>query len=97
VTALLSQHQIALLLEDKRHVGPSLQLVFKGELTAVQKEAAQALLEHDTGIFVAPPGIGKTVLGTYLISQRACNTLILVHRKPLLEQWKAQLAMFLGI
>jgi superfamily II DNA or RNA helicase len=97
VAALLSQHQIALVVDDRRHVGSPLQLGFKGELTAVQKEAARALLKHDTGIFVAPPGIGKTVLGTYLISQRACNTLILVHRKPLLEQWKAQLAMFLGI
>jgi superfamily II DNA or RNA helicase len=28
---------------------------------------------------------------------RARNTLILVHRKPLLEQWVAQLAMFLGL
>jgi len=48
-------------------------------------------------VFVAPPGIGKAVLGTYLIAQRTCNTLILVHRKPLLEQWIAQLAIFLGI
>jgi len=67
------------------------------ELTAVQKEASRALLKHDTGVFVAPPGIGKTVLGTHLISQRACSTLVLVHRKPLLEQWKAQLAMFLDV
>lgn len=97
VAALLSQHQIALLLDDKRQAGSSLHAAFKGELTAVQKKAAEALLEHDTGIFVAPPGIGKTVLGTHLISKRACNTLVLVHRKPLLEQWKAQLAMFLDV
>ena len=97
VAALLSQYQIALAVDDRRHVGSPLRLVFKGELTAVQKEAAQALLKHDIGIFVAPPGIGKTVLGTYLISQRACTTLVLVHRKPLLEQWKAQLAMFLDV
>ena len=43
------------------------------------------------------PASGKTVLGTYMVAQRACNTLILVHRKPLLEQWIAQLAIFLGI
>jgi superfamily II DNA or RNA helicase len=97
VKALLSQHQVALLVDDKRHVGSALQFAFKGELTAVQKEAARALLKHDTGVFVAPPGIGKTVLGTHLISQRACSTLVLVHRKPLLEQWKAQLAMFLNV
>jgi superfamily II DNA or RNA helicase len=33
----------------------------------------------------------------YLIAKRARSTLILVHRKPLLEQWLAQLAMFLGL
>jgi superfamily II DNA or RNA helicase len=97
VAALLSQHDVTLQVDDRRHVGSSLQVAFSGELTTVQKEAARALLKHDAGIFVAPPGIGKTVLGTHLISQRACSALVLVHRKPLLEQWKAQLAMFLDI
>ena len=46
---------------------------------------------------MAPPGIGKTVLGTYLVAQRRRSTLILVHRQQLLDQWLAQLAMFLGI
>jgi superfamily II DNA or RNA helicase len=48
-------------------------------------------------VFVAPPGVGKTVVGTYLVAQRARNTLILVHRQPLLDQWVAQLSVFLGI
>ncbi|MCL4756379.1 MAG: DEAD/DEAH box helicase family protein, partial [Myxococcales bacterium] len=55
------------------------------------------MLAHDAGVFVAPPGIGKTVIGTYLVAKRACSTLILVHRRPLLEQWLAQLALFLGV
>jgi len=56
------------------------------------------LLEHDTGVFVGPPGIGKTVLGTYP-HREACeeHALSSLHRKPLLEQWVAQLAMFLGV
>jgi hypothetical protein len=48
-------------------------------------------------VFVAPPGIGKTVLGTYLVAKRPRSTLVLVHRRPLLDQWVAQLSMFLGI
>jgi superfamily II DNA or RNA helicase len=94
---LLEEHGAALTIDDQRHGGTPLELKFNGQLTSIQKEASHALLEHDVGVFVGPPGIGKTVLGTYLVAQRACCTLILVHRKPLLEQWIAQLAMFLDI
>ena len=97
VQELLQEHLVAVKIEDKRNLGSPLELKFYGELTAVQSLAARKLLGHDTGVFVAPPGIGKTVLGTYLVAQRACSVLILVHRKPLLQQWIAQLAMFLGI
>ena len=45
---------------------------------------------------MAPPGTGKTVVGIFLIAMRHRNTLVLVHRKPLLDQWVAQLALFLG-
>ena len=43
------------------------------------------------------PGVGKTVVGTYLIAARGCSTLVLVHRQPLLDQWLAQLSLFLGL
>jgi superfamily II DNA or RNA helicase len=96
-TQLFGEHLIALSIEDERQLGSPLEMQFNGDLTDAQRDAARALLAHDTGVFVGPPGIGKTVLGTYLIAKRACSTLIVVHRKPLLEQWVAQLAMFLGI
>lgn len=44
-----------------------------------------------------PRGVGKTVLGAHLIAQRGRSALVLVHRRPLLDQWVAQLSMFLGI
>ncbi|HVT59242.1 MAG TPA: DEAD/DEAH box helicase family protein [Thermoanaerobaculia bacterium] len=94
---LLREHDVDLVIEDQRHEGEMLQAGFEGELTAIQKEAASALLKHDIGVFIAPPGIGKTVLGTYLVAKRARTTLVLVHRRPLLDQWVAQLSMFLGI
>ena len=95
--ALLADYQIRVEIDDKRHPGEPLNLHFQGELTSIQREAARALLPHETGVFVAPPGIGKTVLGTYLVAQRACTTLILVHRTALLDQWMAQLPVFLGV
>jgi superfamily II DNA or RNA helicase len=70
---------------------------FIGQLTATQSRAADALLAHDIGVFVAPPGTGKTVVGTYLVAARKQPTLVLVHRQPLLEQWRTQLALFLGL
>jgi superfamily II DNA or RNA helicase len=94
---LIHGYDVALTVEDQRIAGDSLEVDFNGQLTAVQQAAANALLAHDMGVFVAPPGIGKTVVGTYLVAQRARSTLILVHRQPLLDQWVAQLSTFLGI
>ncbi len=45
----------------------------------------------------APPGAGKTVMGVRLIALRGRSTLILVHRKPLVEQWVARLREFLDV
>lgn len=70
---------------------------FQGTLTPVQQRATVALLAEDIGVFVAPPGVGKTVVGTYLVGERGCATLIIVHRRPLLDQWLAQLSLFLGL
>jgi superfamily II DNA or RNA helicase len=95
--ALIAECGGALSIEDQRNTGTPLDVRFQGELTALQSAAAHAILAHDSGVFVGPPGIGKTVLGTYLIAERGCSTLVLVHRKPLLEQWVAQMSMFLGV
>jgi superfamily II DNA or RNA helicase len=97
VAELLREYEIALDVEDQRTMGEPIAVRFQGTLTGVQQEAVRALLVHDLGVFVAPPGIGKTVIGTYLVAARGCSTLILVHRRPLLDQWLAQLSMFLGI
>ena len=94
---LLQKHGVRLGIDDQRTNGDSLDVHFHGALTPLQEDAAQALLQHDIGVFVGPPGMGKTVLGVYLAAQRRRSTLVLVHRRPLLDQWKVQLAMFLGI
>lgn len=94
---LLGRHGVALEVEDKRESGTRVSYGFQGTLTDVQKKAARAMLSHEIGAFVAPPGVGKTIVGTYLIAERGRSTLVLVHRQPLLDQWLAQLSLFLGI
>lgn len=70
---------------------------FHGDLSSSQIKAVAAMAENDIGVLVAPPGAGKTVMGCALIAKRKLPTLVLVHRMPLLEQWRAQIATFLGI
>ena len=94
---LLGSHGATLRVDDRRVEGRAIDARFHGELTPVQQDAVKNLLAHDTGVLVAPPGTGKTVVGTYLTAARGRSTLVLVHRKPLLDQWRTQLAMFLGV
>jgi superfamily II DNA or RNA helicase len=96
VRSVLREHESHLELEDLRCAGEPIEATFLGELTKAQLQAVTAMAEHDNGTIVAPPGFGKTVLGTYLIAEHKCNTLVLVHRQPLLEQWRSQIGIFLG-
>jgi superfamily II DNA or RNA helicase len=97
LSSLLDDHGVRLAVQDERQLGEPVDFRFRGQLTSVQEAAAKALVAHDTGVFVAPPGVGKTVIGIYLLAERARNTLVLVHRKPLMDQWVTQLSLFLGI
>ena len=94
---LLESMNSSLEIEDRRHSGQMIEARFRGTPTELQSNAVRALLAHDLSVLVAPPGIGKTVAGILLITERARNALVLVHRQPLLDQWIAQLAMFLDV
>ncbi|MBI3617852.1 MAG: DEAD/DEAH box helicase family protein [Candidatus Omnitrophica bacterium] len=95
--ALLDEYNVRINVEDKRGIGKKVDFVFDGTLNEEQEEALEAILESDVGVFVAPPGTGKTVLAIASIVKRKTNALILVHRKPLMDQWRLQTASFLGI
>lgn len=84
-------------LSDERVTGQPLQIDFRAELKAEQSKAAAELLRYAAGILAATTAFGKTVIGAWMIAARGVSTLVLVHRRQLLEQWKAQLALFLTI
>jgi superfamily II DNA or RNA helicase len=84
-------------IRDERSVGRTLDVAFRGELRPEQTEGAGALLEHDTGVLAATTAFGKTVIAAWLIARRGVNTLVLVHRRQLLDQWIERLSTFLDI
>ena len=86
-----------LVIEDARPPCEIASLKFEGELMSLQNKAIKVCAAHEYGVLVAPPGAGKTVMGCALIAHRRTRTLILTHRRPLLEQWKSQLIRFLGL
>ena len=51
--------------------------------------------KHDAGILHAPTAFGKTVTAIGMITKRKANTLILVHTRQLLDQWKQRLNSFM--
>lgn len=96
VLALLSEHSINVDIDDKRMTGRRLsKLKFRGRLRPEQEKAVSALARYDTGVLHAPTAFGKTVTAIGLIQKRKVSTLILVHSRQLLDQWKERLGLFL--
>ncbi len=83
--------------KDNRSEGHKINVKFKGELRDSQKLATDAMLEHDTGILHAATAFGKTVVCCEMIARQGINTLILVDRVDLMNQWLKQLDEFLEI
>src|SRR5262249_35919196 len=97
VLKLLSELKISPVIRDERFSGRTLDVRFHGELTLDQQAAAEAMLAHDIGVLSATTAFGKTVIGAWLIAKRRVNTLVLVHRRQLQEQWIDRLSKFLGL
>lgn len=60
-------------------------------------EAVEELLAASNGILHANTAFGKTIAAIALIAERQVNTLIIVDRVSLLEQWRERLSVFLNI
>lgn len=97
VQELLKSYSIKVELIDECFMGNPFEATFKGELTPLQQLAAKTLLAYDNGILSATTAFGKTVVAAWLIAARKVNTLVLVHRTQLMDQWRERLAVFLDI
>jgi superfamily II DNA or RNA helicase len=93
----LDSQGISMEIQDERSEGRPVEIQFVGQLNAEQEKVAAKIADSDDGVLSAPTGFGKTVLGAWIIGRRKTNTLILVHRTALMDQWRQQLATFLGL
>lgn len=95
--SLLDELGVALEITDERSLGSPIDATFTGTLREEQVQAVADVLDHDIGVLCAPPGAGKTVVGAHLIAERGRSTLVLVHRKQLVDQWLDRLGEFLDL
>lgn len=97
VLNLLQQCSIEPVITEERFIGSPIDVNFNGTLTMLQDAAARSILAHETGILSATTAFGKTVVAASIIASRKINTLVLVHRRELMDQWKERLSTFLDI
>ncbi|KXV03233.1 DEAD/DEAH box helicase [Caballeronia megalochromosomata] len=97
VVKLLRDNDIDCDIRDERCSGEPVAVSFAGTLRDDQQAAVDDLLRHDIGILHAPTAFGKTVTAAAMIARRGVNTLVLVHRRELLDQWRERLQSFLRL
>lgn len=95
--SLCNVNNIEIISKDERFVGNKIEVKFNGSLKEEQQIAIDHMLKYDNGILCAPTGFGKTVIGCKLIEERKVNTLILVNKIQLLNQWKDRIKEFLDV
>ena len=97
VVLLFRRHKIEPRVEDERSAGRPINVTFTGVLRDRQPDAVAKILKYDEGVLCAGTAFGKTVAATFVIAARRTNTLVLVHRAQLLDQWRERLAAFLDL
>ena len=66
-----------------------------GGIAAGAADGFEHLLPYETGVLAATTAFGKTIVAISMIARRGVNTLILVHRRQILDQWLERLETFL--
>jgi len=97
IVELLESNGASVRVRDERFVGETLDAKFMGTLHDAQAAAVAALEPHDCGVLAATTAFGKTVVGARMIAMRGVNTLVLVHRRQLVDQWRERLKSFLSV
>lgn len=95
-TDFLKSNDVEVRIDDKTNPGQRIDVEFMGSLYEEQQRAIEALEAHRCGTLYATTAFGKTVTAAALIARKKVNTLILVHTKALLDQWRERLEEYLS-
>lgn len=95
LSKLVSSLGLSQIQKDLRFSGELVNATFVGKLSNEQLLAGTAMLKHENGILSATTAFGKTVVAIWMIAQRKTNTLVIVHRRQLMNQWVERLKCFL--
>ena len=95
IVEFFKENSVKIEFEDKSNPGILIDVSFKGELYPEQKLALENLTKYNCGTLHASTAFGKTVTAAAIIAEKKVNTLILVHNKSLLQQWRSRLNEFL--
>jgi superfamily II DNA or RNA helicase len=94
VKQLFAQHNATLNIEDKRIVKKIDKRTLSLELRVEQQKAFKTLIKQEYTLLIAPPGFGKTAVASAILAKRNVNTLILIHKTTLLDQWAQRLSEY---
>ena len=95
IEALLAHYKIDISINDKTKAENKIDVDFHFTLRPEQQIAFDTMIKYRYGILAATTAFGKTVLAGKIIATRKTNTLVLVHRQQLLEQWQEKLSAML--
>lgn len=91
----LRENNVDVEIQDKANPGMPITVEFNGQLYSEQEHAIEELARHRYGTLYATTAFGKTVTAAAMIARKKVNTLILVHTKALLDQWRKCLSEYL--
>ena len=89
------ENDVEIDIQDKTNPGLPIAVEFNGQLYPEQETAIKELDRHRCGTLYATTAFGKTVTAAAMIARKKINTLILVHTKALLDQWRERLLEYL--
>jgi len=97
LTTFCEENKVDYRIIDNRPNSGSIEFKSKIKLSKPQMQVIQSCEHAQSGVIVAPPGFGKTIIGIELIARKCKPSLIIVHRRQIYDQWIERIQDFLGL